>query len=62
MAAQCLAPPRKEGLRGEDTSGYALPEDVQRSHQAGFDFHLPKPPDIAKIEELLAELPSVDIR
>jgi PAS domain S-box-containing protein len=35
-------------------SGYALPEDLQRAHEAGFDRHLAKPPSIEKIEEALA--------
>jgi PAS domain S-box-containing protein len=35
-------------------SGYALPEDLQRAQEAGFDRHLAKPPSIEKIEETLA--------
>jgi CheY-like chemotaxis protein len=35
-------------------SGYALPEDLQRAQEAGFDRHLAKPPSIQKIEEALA--------
>jgi len=35
-------------------SGYALPEDLQRAQEAGFDRHLAKPPSIEKIEEALA--------
>ena len=38
-------------------SGYALPEDLQRAREAGFDRHLAKPPSIEKLEELLAEVP-----
>jgi two-component system CheB/CheR fusion protein len=34
-------------------SGYALPEDLQRAREAGFDRHLAKPPSIQKLEELL---------
>lgn len=37
-------------------SGYALPEDLQRAEQAGFDRHLAKPPSLEKIEELLGSL------
>ena len=37
-------------------SGYALPEDVQRANQAGFERHLAKPPSIEKREELLGSL------
>jgi CheY-like chemotaxis protein len=35
-------------------SGYALPEDLQRAAEAGFDRHLAKPPSPEKIEEALA--------
>lgn len=34
-------------------SGYARPEDLQRALEAGFDLHLPKPPSLDRIEELL---------
>jgi PAS domain S-box-containing protein len=49
-------------LRGDGTlrstrlvalSGYAQPEDRQRAHEAGFDAHLAKPPDV---EELMNAL------
>ena len=39
-------------------SGYALPEDLQRAAQAGFNRHLAKPPNLAKLEGLLAKLPT----
>jgi len=35
-------------------SGYAQPEDVQRSREAGFDAHVAKPPDIDALMKLLA--------
>ncbi len=35
-------------------SGYALPEDLQRAAEAGFQRHLPKPPNVDDLEELLA--------
>ena len=38
-------------------SGYALPEDVERSRLAGFDKHLAKPPDLAALERMLEALP-----
>ena len=38
-------------------SGYALPEDVQRATEAGFERHLAKPPDLEKLRLLLAEVP-----
>lgn len=40
-------------------TGYALPEDIARAHEAGFDEHLAKPPDLRKIDQLLAALPEV---
>jgi signal transduction histidine kinase/ActR/RegA family two-component response regulator len=38
-------------------SGYALPEDLQRASDAGFDRHLAKPPLLEKLEEMLATVP-----
>jgi PAS domain S-box-containing protein len=38
-------------------SGYALPEDLQRAWEAGFDKHIAKPPTIEKIEDLLKNAP-----
>ncbi|MBI5510397.1 MAG: GAF domain-containing protein [Deltaproteobacteria bacterium] len=35
-------------------TGYALPEDVAKAKEAGFDAHLAKPPTMEKIEEALA--------
>ena len=39
-------------------SGYALPEDVQRASEAGFDQHLAKPPNLDILEQTLARAPS----
>jgi PAS domain S-box-containing protein len=39
-------------------SGYALPEDLLRATQAGFDRHLAKPPDLAELERVLAQAPT----
>lgn len=36
-------------------SGYALPEDVSRARQAGFDRHLSKPTSIEALEQVLEE-------
>ena len=38
-------------------TGYALPEDLQRAAEAGFDRHLAKPPDLEALERMLAEVP-----
>jgi two-component system CheB/CheR fusion protein len=43
-------------------SGYALPEDLHRAHEAGFDRHLAKPPSIEKIEQVLASTPAEESR
>jgi PAS domain S-box-containing protein len=36
-------------------TGYAAPEDLARSKESGFDYHLAKPPSIEAIERVLAE-------
>jgi CheY-like chemotaxis protein len=36
-------------------TGYAAPEDLARSKESGFDYHLAKPPSIEAIEQVLAE-------
>lgn len=38
-------------------TGYALPEDLQRAADAGFDCHLAKPVEIDKLNSILAQLP-----
>ncbi|MBI5545393.1 MAG: PocR ligand-binding domain-containing protein [Deltaproteobacteria bacterium] len=38
-------------------SGYALPEDLQRASEAGFERHLAKPLSLERLEELLESLP-----
>jgi PAS domain S-box-containing protein len=35
-------------------SGYAQPEDRKRAREAGFDAHLPKPPPLGELEEVIA--------
>ena len=35
-------------------TGYGQKEDVRRSHQAGFDFHLVKPLDIGRLRAIIA--------
>lgn len=37
-------------------SGYALPDDLRRAKQAGFDRHMAKPPSLEQINELLLGL------
>ena len=39
-------------------TGYARPEDLRQSAEAGFDRHLAKPPSVATIQQLLAAMPA----
>jgi CheY-like chemotaxis protein len=43
-------------LRLVALTGYGLPEDRERARIAGFDLHLVKPVDPARIAELLADM------
>jgi PAS domain S-box-containing protein len=38
-------------------SGYAMPADIEKSHIAGFDRHLAKPPDLEVLDRYLDETP-----
>ncbi|MBI5508655.1 MAG: PAS domain S-box protein [Deltaproteobacteria bacterium] len=38
-------------------TGHALPEDLQRAAEAGFERHVAKPPALEKLEQLLAAAP-----
>jgi PAS domain S-box-containing protein len=38
-------------------TGHALPEDIAKATQDGFDHHLPKPPNLDKLERILANRP-----
>ncbi|HYD42742.1 MAG TPA: ATP-binding protein [Anaeromyxobacter sp.] len=38
-------------------SGYALPEDVRRAREAGFEQHLPKPPSLEQLERTIESIP-----
>jgi PAS domain S-box-containing protein len=38
-------------------TGYALPEDLKRAKEAGFDGHLAKPTDLYALKRMMAELP-----
>jgi PAS domain S-box-containing protein len=40
-------------------TGYALPDDLQRAQQAGFQRHLAKPPSFEELEALLAQAPAL---
>lgn len=45
-------------VAGVAVSGYGMPEDIQRSRDAGFSDHLTKPVDISRLQKVLAELSS----
>ena len=58
-AARCIrAQPHREGLVLIALTGWGQLDDVHRSKQAGFDFHLVKPVDLAVLETLLGSLPT----
>ena len=44
---------RHAGLMLVAVSGWSQSVDLQRSREVGIDHHLPKPPDIAQLVELL---------
>jgi signal transduction histidine kinase/CheY-like chemotaxis protein len=54
VARALRADERLKGTLLVAVSGYALPEDLQRATEAGFERHLAKPPSIEKVEALLA--------
>jgi CheY-like chemotaxis protein len=39
-------------------TGYAMPEDLQRATEAGFDYHLAKPVDLDELNRMLTEIPN----
>jgi PAS domain S-box-containing protein len=43
-------------------SGYALAEDLQRAYAAGFERHLSKPVSLDVLEQVLADVPTGDVR
>jgi PAS domain S-box-containing protein len=50
VARACRADPRTRGAHLVALTGYALPDDLRRAAEAGFDEHLAKPPPLAAIE------------
>jgi CheY-like chemotaxis protein len=56
VARALRADPALRGVCLIALSGYASEDARRRSREAGFDLHLAKPPDIAKLERTLAEL------
>ena len=47
---------RNQQVRGIALTGFGMEEDIKRSKQAGFDFHLTKPVDFQELRSVLAEV------
>ncbi|MFL6527871.1 MAG: PAS domain S-box protein [Chthoniobacterales bacterium] len=47
---------RDGDIKGVALTGYGMSEDVRRSKEAGFDFHLTKPVDVAELRTVLRKL------
>lgn len=52
--ARALRTTLGDSLRLVAVSGYAQPEDVKHALDAGFEAHVAKPPDLARVEHLLS--------
>jgi PAS domain S-box-containing protein len=55
VAEAIRADPALRTIRLVALTGYAGPDDIERSRAAGFDHHLAKPPDMAQLETVLAD-------
>ncbi len=60
VARELRADPATAGIRLVALSGYAQAEDRERARQAGFEVHLPKPPDLDQLRALL-EVPPPEV-
>ena len=47
---------RTQGVKGVALTGFGMSQDVRRSKEAGFDFHLTKPVDVAELRTVLRKL------
>ena len=47
---------RTQNVRGVALTGYGMSEDVRRSKEAGFDFHLTKPIDVTELRTVVRRL------
>lgn len=56
VAKELRSDPLLNNLRLAALTGYGKPDDIQMSLAAGFDFHLTKPVDVAKITDLLTRM------
>jgi len=46
---------QQPSIKGVALTGFASPQDVRFSHEAGFDFHLTKPVDFHELRTVLGE-------
>ena len=53
VARALRADPECQGIIITALTGYGQAEDLRRSKEAGFHFHLTKPPDPAALAELI---------
>ncbi len=47
---------QKQPVKGVALTGFGMDEDIKRSKEAGFDFHLTKPVDFAELRTVLGQL------
>jgi len=47
---------KMRGIKAIALTGKGMPEDILRSQQAGFDVHLLKPVDVAKLKAVITNL------
>ena len=47
---------RKQPVKGVALTGFDKEEDIERSKQAGFDFHLTKPVDFHELRTVLSQI------
>jgi CheY-like chemotaxis protein len=58
VARHLRATPSTAGVGLVAVTGYSRSEDERRTRDAGFDAHLVKPIDLARLEHIIAELPA----
>jgi CheY-like chemotaxis protein len=56
VARQIRQDPSLRGVFMIALSGYAAPEDIDRSKEAGFDEHMAKPPRLEIIEQVISSV------
>ena len=49
---------RKKAVKGVALTGFGTDEDIRRSKEAGFDFHLTKPVDVHELRSVLSQVGS----